>query len=234
MGDDRVKKIPWADPWLDKCEVAAINAVLESRWLGMGARVAEFEDKMHQYIGVKHALAVSNGTVALDLALKVLGVGPGDEVIIPAMTYVATAHAVLYQHARPVFADIELKTFNIEPASVERLITKKTKCIVYIDYGGNPADSVGLQEISERYAIPLLQDGAQSLGGGYNGNRLCKQGTISTTSFHIAKLMTTIEGGMIFTDDEKIAQDLRMMRNQGEDPQRKYIHRVLGTNARMT
>jgi len=234
MGDDRVKKIPWADPWLDKCEVAAINAVLESRWLGMGARVAEFEDKMHQYIGVKHALAVSNGTVALDLALKVLGVGPGDEVIIPAMTYVATAHAVLYQHARPVFADIELKTFNIEPASVERLITKKTKCIIYIDYGGNPADSVGLQEISERHAIPLLQDGAQSLGGGYNGSRLCKQGTISTTSFHIAKLITTIEGGMIFTDDEKIAQDLRMMRNQGEDPQRKYIHRVLGTNARMT
>ncbi|MCX5713763.1 MAG: DegT/DnrJ/EryC1/StrS family aminotransferase, partial [Candidatus Omnitrophica bacterium] len=169
-----------------------------------------------------------------DLALKALDIGPGDEVIVPAMTYVATVSAVLYQMAVPVFADIELETYNIDPLSVEKLITNRTKCILYIDYGGNPADHIQLKHISLKYGIPLVQDGAQSLGAVFKGERLCKQGLVSTTSFHVAKLITTVEGGMIFTNDDNIANDIRMRRNQGEDPHEKYIHRVLGTNARMT
>jgi len=228
------KKIPWANPCLGIDERNEMIAAYDSSWLAMGPRVKELEEKMRRYIGVKHALAVSNGTVALDLALKALGIGPHDEVIVPAMTYIATVSAVLYQYATPVFADIELDTFNIGPFSVEKLITKKTKCIIYIDYGGNPADQMNLQRISKNAKVPLLQDGAQSLGGEFKGERLCKQGLVCTTSFHIAKLMTTIEGGMIFTDNDNIARDIHMRRNQGEDPDKKYIHQVLGTNARMT
>lgn len=227
-------KIDWANPWLDKSESAELNATFDSTWLGMGPRTVAFEDTMRHYIGVKHAVAVSNGTVALDLALKALGIKPHDEVIVPAMTYIATVSSILYQYATPIFADIERDTYNIDPSSVERHISRKTRCIVYIDYGGIPADYPRLQRIAAKYSIPILQDGAQSLGAEFKGERLCKQGTISTTSFHIAKLMTTVEGGMIFTSDDNLAQDIKMRRNQGEDPQEKYIHRVLGTNARFT
>lgn len=227
-------KVPWSNPWIDKPEKKEVDSVFESDWFGMGPRTREFENRLRAYIGVKHALAVSNGTVALDLALKAIGIKPGDEVIVPAMTYIATVSSVLYQHAVPVFADIELDSFNIDPVSIRKLITRKTKCIMYIDYGGNPADHYKLKNISDEYAVPLVQDGAQSLGGEFKGEKLCKQGLICTTSFHIAKLMTTIEGGMVFTEDDQIAYLIRMMRNQGEDPEKKYIHMVLGTNARMT
>ncbi len=230
----KMMQVPWANPWLDEEEKRELIETFDSTWLSMGPRTKAFEERMREYIGVKHAIAVSNGTVALDLALKGMHIGPGDEVIVPAMTFIATVSAVLYQNAVPVFADIELDTYNIDPASIEKLITKKTKCIVYIDYGGNPADHDALRNISKKYKIPLLHDAAQSLGGSYQGQRLCKQGLVATTSFHTAKLMTTIEGGMIFTEDDGIAAHLRMMRNQGEDPQQKYIHKVLGTNARMT
>lgn len=227
-------KIPWANPWFDAEEKAEINAAFDSSWLGMGPRTHELEERIRKFIGVKHAVCVSNGTVALDLALKALGVGPGDEVIVPAMTYIATVSSVLYQNAVPVFADIELDTYNIDPDAIRKLITGKTKCILYIDYGGNPADHCSLAKISDETDIPLLQDGAQSFGAEIGGEKLCKQGLISTTSFHIAKLMTTIEGGMVFTQYDEICALLKMLRNQGEDPRQKYIHKVLGTNARMT
>jgi len=227
-------KVPWANPWLDEIEKKEIDAAFDSTWLGMGPRTQEFEEKMRKYIGVKHGIAVSNGTVALDLALKAIGIEAGDEVIVPAMTYIATVSAVLYQNAIPVFADIELDTYNIDPEVIKRLITKKTKCILYIDYGGNPADHANLKKVSVETGIPLVQDGAQSLGAQINSEKLCKQGIVCTTSFHIAKLMTTIEGGMVFTEDDSIAMRLRMLRNQGEDPKQKYIHQILGTNARMT
>lgn len=227
-------KIQWAAPWLDGREKDELVGAFDSTWLSMGPRTKRFEERMAAYIGVKHAIAVSNGTDALDLALKAMGVGPGDEVIVPAMTYIATVSSVLYQNAKLVFADIERDSYNLDAASAERLVTKKTKCILYIDYGGNPADHPALKSLSERTGVPLLQDGAQSLGGEYGGAKLCRQGAVCTTSFHTAKLMTTIEGGMIFTEDDAMAAHMRMMRNQGEDPERKYVHPVLGTNARMT
>lgn len=226
--------VPWANPWLDETEGRELLAAYDSTWVSMGPRTQTFEERLRRYIGVKHAIAVSNGTDALDLALKAIGVGPGDEVIVPAMTFIATVSSVLYQHATAVFADIELDTFNIDPLDVERLISKKTKCILYIDYGGNPAHHDGLKRLWKQSGIPLLHDGAQSLGAEYNGQKLCKQGLVGTTSFHTAKLMTTIEGGMVFTEDDTIARDIRMRRNQGEDPDQKYIHQVLGTNSRLT
>jgi len=185
-------------------------------------------------VGARHAIAVSNGTVALDLALKAVGVGPGDEVIVPAMTYVATLNAVLYQGAEPAFADIELDTFNLDPADVERRITARTRGIVGIDYGGNPADHAALRAVARRHGLVLVQDAAQSLGGAYRGIPLGGQGDIGTTSFHAAKVLTTVEGGAIFTDDDALARRLRIVRNQGEDSERKYVHVELGYNARLT
>jgi len=231
---DKKMQVPWANPWLDESEGQELMAAYDSTWLSMGPRTKTFEGRMRAYIGVKHAIAVSNGTDAIDLALKAIGVGLGDEVIVPAMTFIATVSAVLYQHAVPVFADIELDTYNIDPMAIEKLITKKTKCILYIDYGGNPADHDGLKRLSQQSGIPLVHDAAQSLGAEYKGEKLCKQGLVGTTSFHTAKLMTTIEGGMVFTENDEIARSVRMMRNQGEDPDRKYIHQVLGTNSRLT
>jgi perosamine synthetase len=196
--------------------------------------VKAFEEGVASFLGAKHAIAVSSGTAALDVALKVLGIQPGDEIIVPAFTYIATANAVLYQHAVPVFADVDPRTFNLDPADVARQITPKTKCVISIDYGGQSTDYDALRRVLDEHGIRLLQDGAHSLGAEYKGRRLCTFGAINTISFHAAKVVTSIEGGMIITDDDEFARVSRMIRNQGEDPDRKYHHVVLGHNYRMT
>lgn len=227
-------KVPWAIPYVDEAELAEVVDAVRTNWLSMGKRVQAFEARLAEFVGVRHAIAVSNGTVALDLALKTLGIGPGDEVVLPAMTYIATLNAVLYQRAVPVFADIEMETFNVDPADVERKITSRTRCIMSIDYGGNPTAYGPLRDVARRHGIALLQDAAQSLGGSYQGMPLGGQGDLGTTSFHAAKVLTTVEGGAIFTSDDEIARRLRIVRNQGEDPTRKYVHIELGYNARLT
>lgn len=226
------QKIPWAQPAIGKEELNQVLASFESDWLTMGPKVEKFEKKMADYVGAPYAVAVTNGTVALDLALKCMGIGPGDEVILPSMTYFATASSVSYQHATPVFVDIDPKSFNLDPTKIEEAIGPKTKAIVFIDYGGNPADIEGLRAIAEKNDLLLLQDAAQSLGGIYKNKNLGAQTPISTMSFHMAKIMTTVEGGMIFTHEESFAKELRIRRNQGESA--KYLHSHLGTNARMT
>jgi len=225
-------KIPWAQPEIDESELKQVLDSFDAGWLTMGPKVEKFELVMANYLGVPHAIAVTNGTVALDLALKCMGVGPGDEVIVPSMTYFATASAVSYQHAVPVFIDVEPTTFNLDPNKVEEAIGPKSKAIIFIDYGGNPADIAGLKAVAQKHNLLLLQDAAQSLGGIYQNKLLGGQAPISTMSFHMAKVMTTVEGGMIFTHNEEMAAEIRVRRNQGESA--KYIHSHLGTNARMT
>jgi dTDP-4-amino-4,6-dideoxygalactose transaminase len=226
------QKIPWAQPEIDEKEIKQVLDSFEADWLTMGPKVKKFEQVMADYVGASQAIAVNNGTVALDLALKSMGIGPGDEVIVPAMTYFSTASAVSYQHAFPVFVDIEPTSFNLDPNKVEEALSPKCKAIIFIDYGGNPADIEGLKEVADKHNLLLLQDAAQSLGGIYQTKALGAQTPISTMSFHMAKVMTTIEGGMIFTHSETVAEELRIRRNQGESA--KYIHSHLGTNARMT
>ena len=228
---NRMQKIPWSQPEIGDEELKQIIDTFESTWLSMGPRVKRFERAMAEYLQVPHAVAVSNGTVALDISLKILGIRPGDELIVPAMTYFATAASVSYQHAVPVFVDIDDDSFNIDPYSIEKALSPKTKGIIFIDYGGNPADIGSIQRIAKKHGLILLHDAAQSLGGIYNGAPLGAQTLISTMSFHMAKVMTTVEGGMIFTHDVKIAEEARIRRNQGESG--KYIHSHLGTNARM-
>jgi len=226
------KKIPWAQPEIGKDEIKQVLDSFEADWLTMGPKVKKFEETMADYVGSPHAIAVSNGTIALDLAFKCMGIGPGDEVIVPAMTYFSTASAVSYQHATPVFVDIEPTSFNLDPNKIEEAIGPKTKAIVFIDYGGNPADIEGLKAVAEKNNLLLLHDAAQSLGGIYQKKFLGAQTLISTMSFHMAKVMTTVEGGMIFTKNNEIVEELRARRNQGESA--KYFHSHLGTNARMT
>ncbi|HEY8667003.1 MAG TPA: DegT/DnrJ/EryC1/StrS family aminotransferase, partial [Tepidisphaeraceae bacterium] len=190
--------------------------------------------EMAKRAGRLYGIAVSNGTAALDLALRVLGIGRGDEVLLPAFSYVATASMVVMQGARPVFADVDPRNLCLDPVQTARRLSLRTRGVLCTDYGGNPCDYAKLSAICQRHGIPLIVDGAQSIGTLFDGRPALSYGTISTTSFHAAKTMTTIEGGMIFTDDAAIARRLRMLRSQGEDPGRKYYHIEIGHNFRMT
>jgi len=223
-------KIPWAIPDIKKEDTDAILKVLESGWLSMGVKVKEFEEKMASYLNIKHAIGVNNGTSALDIALKCLNIKKGDEVIIPALTYITTGNAVLYNNGKPIFVDID-DTLNIDTTLIEEKITDKTKAIINIDLGGNVSNYTELTRISKQHDIPLIVDGAQSLGSKYNKIKCCTHGLINTTSFHVAKILTTVEGGMVFSSDKDINEKARIIRNQGESS--KYIHSHLGNNYRM-
>ena len=227
-------KIPWCVPEIGEEELNQVIDCFSSGWLTSGKKVNKFEDNLSEYLAVPHAAAVSNGTDALDLALKAIGVQSGDEVIIPAMTFIATASAISYQNAVPVFVDIEPETLNLNPEKIREAITKKTKAIIFIDYGGNPANYDDIANVGKEFGIPIIQDGAHSIGGTYKGKPMGAQAVISTISFHMAKVLTTVEGGMIFTHSKKYKDEITMRRSHGETGKVKYDHVILGTNARMT
>jgi perosamine synthetase len=222
--------IPWAEPSLNSDDKKAIQAVVRTNWLSMGPCVKRFENLLSSYLHITHATAVNSGTAALDVALKCLKIGKGDEVIVPALTYIATGNAVLYNHATPVIVDID-STLNIDVSLIEEKITDCTRAIMTIDFGGNVADYSGLQRLLKKYGIPLIVDGAQSLGSEDHRKKCCTHGRINTTSFHAAKILTTIEGGMLFTESQNIYRSSLQIRNQGEST--KYLHSCLGHNYRM-
>ena len=226
--------IPWAQPNIDKHELNAVIKVFKSDRFTMGNHVKLFEEKMSSYCEAKYALAVSNGTVALDIALKAIGIKAGDEVIVPAVTYFSSASSVSYQNATPVFVDIDINNFSIDPNKIEKAITKKTKAIIYIDYGGIPADYQKIKKIANKHKLVIINDAAQSLGSSVDNKRLGCLGDISTMSFHMAKILTTVEGGMIFTNNKKLYSKVQTLRNIGEPINFKYNHHLIGTNARMT
>jgi dTDP-4-amino-4,6-dideoxygalactose transaminase len=226
--------IPWARPSIGDEELAEVVETFKSGWLSCGPRVERFEEEMSRRAGRKYAVAVSNGTAALDLAVRVVGVRAGDEVIVPALSYLATASVLVIQGAKPVFVDIDPNNLCLDANLLARRITPDTRAVLCTDHGGNPCDFVRLSHVCNKLGIPLILDGAQSIGSMFAGRPTLSYGLVSTTSFHAAKTITTIEGGMLFTDDEQIARRLRIMRSQGEDPHRKYYHVELGHNFRMT
>ncbi len=230
----KVMNIPWASLYIDDEELNEIIDTVKSTWLAKGPKVQKFEEMARVIIGTKHAIAINNGTSALDVALKVLNIKFGDEIIVPAMAYIATANSVLYQHAIPVFTDILPDTFCLDPEDVERKITAKTKAIIAIDYAGQGADWKKLREIADRHQLFLIEDGAPSFGGEQNNQRLCSFGDISITSFHTAKSFVAVEGGMIFTNKDEYEQKARIILNQGESPDLKYFHPYLGHNYRLS
>ena len=226
--------IPWANPDVGQNELNEIKDSFKKNWLSQGPKVKKFEKQMAKICNVPYAVAVNNGTVAIDIALKTLGVKKNDEVIVPAMTYFSSASMVSYQNATPVFVDITKDTYNIDHKEIEKAINKKTKAIIFIDYGGNPSDIDEILKIGRKYRIPILQDGAQSLGGIYKSKPIGANALISTMSFHMAKILSCVEGGMIFTHSKKFYSEILMRRSHGEKKPGNYLHNLLGTNARLT
>ncbi|MCD6446311.1 DegT/DnrJ/EryC1/StrS family aminotransferase [Candidatus Bathyarchaeota archaeon] len=224
--------IPIAKPLINEEEINAVVEVLKSGMLASGKEVKEFEKEFAQYLGVKHAIAVANGTAALDIALKVLKINAGDEVITTPFTFIASANAILFQGARPVFADIDPKTYNLDPNDVLEKITNKTKAIVVVHLYGHPADMKAFKEIAEDYKLYLVEDCAQAHGAEFEGQKVGTFGDIAAFSFYSTKNMTTGEGGMVITNDDELARRAYLIRNHGQAE--KYLHVELGYNLRMT
>jgi len=225
------RMIPIAKPLLGREELEAVREVFESGQLVQGKKVRLFEEAFAKYIGVKHAVAVLNGTIALDLALKALKLGPGDEVVTPAFSFVASGNCVLFQGAKPVFADIDPKTFTIDPSDVANKITARTKAMMPVHLFGQPAKMKELEEIAEEHKIALIEDAAQAHGAEYKGRKVGGISVIGCFSFYPTKNMTTGEGGMITTNDDDVARRARLLRDHGQAG--KYRHVVLGYNYRM-
>lgn len=181
---------------------------------------------------MKHAIAVCSGTAALHVSLAAIGVGPGDEIIGPSFSFIATANCVLYQGAKPIFADIDPLTYNIDPEQIKKKITKKTRAVVPVHYGGQPADMDSILEIAETHDMHVIEDAAEAHGALYKGKKAGTLGDLNCFSFYPNKNMTTAEGGMITTDNEELALKMRMIRSHGQD--RRYHHVMLGYNYRMT
>ena len=225
-------KITIAKPNFDIEEQNQVEEVLKSGILVSGNKTKEFEKEFANYIGVENAVAVTNGTVALDIALKSLGIGRGDEIITSAFSFISSANCILYQKAKPIFADIDPKTFNLNPLDVAQKITPKTKAIIPVHLFGQPVDIDALREIAHDNKISLIEDAAQSHGAEYRDKKTGSIGTIGCFSFYATKNMTTGEGGMITTNDHKLANRMRLLINHGQTS--KYHHEILGYNYRMT
>jgi len=226
------RTIPIARPVLGNEEIEAVRSVLESGFLIQGKKVKMFEEEFARYVGVKNAVAVANGTTALDIALKALEIHQGDEVVTPAFSFVASANCILYQRAKLVFADIDKRTFNIDPSDVAEKITRKTKAVIPVHLFGQTADMDALREIVEDKKILLIEDASQAIGAEYKGYKAGGMSDIGCFSFYPTKNITTGEGGMITTSNDELAEKARLLRDHGQDA--KYHHVVLGYNYRMT
>jgi len=226
--------IPLFEPWLGEEELTQITEVIKSKWIAEGEKTREFEKRIATLCGTKHAVAVSNGTVALYIGLKVLGVGEGDEVIVPDFTFIASANSVKLAGATPVFVDVDEKTFNIAPESTQRAITKRTKAIMPVHIYGQAADMDRVGEIARKYNLYIVEDAAQGIGVKFNGKPVGGFGDIGCISFYADKTMTTGEGGMILTNDDKLAEQAVLIKNQGRLRAGAYIHPHIGYNFRLS
>ncbi len=223
--------IPISKPDISAAEKKAVMDVLDTGMLAMGPVTAQFEAAFAQMCGVKHAIAVSSGTTALHLALLAHDICPGDEVITTAFSFAATVNAILFVKARPVFADIQEDTFNIDPARVAELITPKTKAIIPVHLYGHMCDMDALKKLADEHGIAIIEDACQAVMASYKNKRSGSFGT-AAFSFYATKNMMCGEGGMVTTDDDGIAEKCRLLRSHGM--KRRYYHEVLGFNFRMT
>lgn len=228
----RQLRIPFADPFISEEDVSSVVEALRRKCLSQGEYVDRFEKEFARYVGVKHAIAVSNGTAALHTALVAIDIGSNDDVIVPSFSFISVANCVLYQGAKPVFADIDLSTYNIDPNEIEEKITKKTRAIIAVHYAGHPVDMDVIIEIARKHNLCLIEDAAEAHGSLYKGKKAGSLGHMACFSFYPNKNMTTGEGGIITTNDEELAEKMRMIRSHGQD--RRYHHVMLGYNYRMT
>ena len=223
--------IPIAKPLLGKEEIDAVTKVLSSGMIAQGPKVEEFELAFSEYTGCGYAAAVNSGTAALHIALLAHGIGKEDEVITSPFTFIATANSILYTGAKPVFADIEPETYNIDPEKIQEKITSKTKAIMPVHLYGHSADMKAIMEIAEDHKLVVIEDACQAHGAECLGKKVGSFGT-GAFSFYPTKNMTTSEGGMITTNDKEIAEKSKMIRAHGSKV--RYLHEMLGFNLRMT
>lgn len=235
--------IPYAHQSIDATDIRAVSDVLKSDWITTGPKVHEFEQSIARFTGAAEGVAVVNGTAALHAATFAAGIGPGDEVIVPAMTFAASANCVLYMGGMPVFADVREDDLLLDPAQVEAKLSPRTKAIMAVDYTGHPCDYDALQTIADRHGLTIIADAAHALGATYKGRKVGTLADLSTFSFHPVKHVTTGEGGMVVTDVPEIAERMRAFRNHGifadararEEKGTWYYEMVeLGYNYRLT
>lgn len=223
------------EPLLDGREKELLNQCIDTGWVSSdGPFVGEFERSFSSFVGTKHGVAVANGTAALDIAIKALGLGPGDEVIVPTFTIISCASAIVGAGATPVLVDSEPETWNMDVSQVERKITSKTKAIMPVHIYGHPVDMGELMPLAEAHGLHVIEDAAEAHGAEYHGRKAGSFGHLNCFSFYANKIVTTGEGGMLVTDDEELAERSRSLRNLCFQPQKRFYHEELGFNYRMT
>ena len=228
-------RIPVAEPVLGQEELDNVTAAVRSGWISsLGAFIAEFESGFAAFSEAAHGVAVANGTVALHLALVAAGVGPGDEVLMPSLTFVATASAVRYCGAVPVFVDSDPHTWQIDPAALAARVGPRARAVIPVHLYGHPCDMDPILEVAARRGLVVVEDAAEAHGARYRGRVVGALGAVGCFSFYGNKLITTGEGGMCLTQDAAMAERLRLLRDHGMDPKRPYWHEVVGYNYRMT
>jgi len=215
MQKDDSMKVPYFIPWINNDDKKSILKSLENRWLTGGPLLKKFENKTGKFIGTEYAIGVSNATSALHLSLLSLGIGSGDEVILPTLTFAATENAVLYCKAKPVLADIDPNTFNILPHEITKKITKRTKAILVVHYGGQSCDMNKILKIAKKYKLHIVEDCAHAFGSTYEGKKCGSIGKTGCFSFYPTKIITTGEGGMITTNQENLKKKITILRSQG-------------------
>ncbi len=227
--------IPIYQPALGEREESLVLEAVHSGWISsQGKYIGQFEREFARFCGVGEGIAVSNGTVALHLALHALGIGPGDEVIVPALTFVASANAVHYTGAKPVFVDVDPHTWAMDPAAVAKSITPQTKAMMPVHIYGHPAPMDDLNALAQQHGLLVVEDSAEAHGAAIEGQRTGGLGQIAAFSFFANKIITTGEGGMLTTDDPALAARCRMLRDHAMPPERRYWHAEVGFNYRMT
>ncbi|MBB6692222.1 UDP-4-amino-4,6-dideoxy-N-acetyl-beta-L-altrosamine transaminase [Cohnella xylanilytica] len=240
----RTSMLPYGSQWLDDEDREAVMKVLRGDFITQGPAIAAFEQAIAEHVGARYAVAFSNGTAALHGACFAAGIGPGDEVITSPITFLASSNCVLYQGGKPVFADIDPHTYNIDPDRVEERITSRTRAIIPVDFTGQPAEMDRIMALAEKHNLVVIEDAAHSLGASYKGRKVGSIAHMTMFSFHPVKHITTGEGGMIVTDDEEYYRKLLLFRNHGmtrnpEELERNdgpwyYEMHALGFNYRMT
>ena len=229
------KFIPISEPYLGNDELDNVIEAVKSSWISSkGKFIGEFEENFAKYHGVMYGISTSNGTAALHLALKTVGVEKGDEVIIPTLTFAATANAVLYCNGEPVLVDSNPEYWCIDPEKIEDKITKKTKVIIPVHLYGHPCDMDPIMDIAEDHDIYVIEDSAEAHGAEYKSKKVGTFGDISCFSFYGNKIITTGEGGICLTNDETFEKKIRILRDHGMNPNKRYWHDIVGFNYRMT
>lgn len=234
MASNNLMKIPWAKPYFGGGEKKAVADAMRSTWISGGPYVAKFENEFARYHSVPHCITTSNGTSALQLALLGIGAGPGDEVIVPGFSFIAPANMTMAVGAKPVYADIDPHTWCMDPAAVERKISRRTKAIIVVHNYGNVCDMRSLRRIADRHKIFLIEDTAEALFSECCGKLAGTFGDVGCFSFQATKTITTGEGGCVLTRDKELERRMRLIRDHGLSRRGRYWHDVLGFNFRLT